>query len=294
MGTPCEIQIYADDSRQAQQAIEAVIADVARLEARYSRYRSDSFLSEINRIALAGGEIEVDAETASLLDYAATCYRESHGLFDITSGLLRNAWRLDSPRLPQTRQLQRLLEKIGWQKLRWQSPTLGFPNSGMELDFGGIVKEYAADRAASLCQSLGIRHGAINLGGDIKIIGPHPDGSPWRIGIRDPRSKGDLLTTVNLTKGAMASSGDYERCFILDGRRYGHILNPQTGWPVSYLASVSVIADFCVIAGSASTIAMLKEAEGPGWLLSLGLPHIWVDLDSKQGGNLLADKLPGA
>ena len=286
MGSPCEIQIYAESAEQAQKAFRAVTGDIARLETRYSRYRQDSYLSEINRIAAASGEIAVDAETASLLDYAATCYQESDGLFDISSGLLRQAWNFKSPQLPETGQLQQLLERIGWQKLQWQSPHLKFPGLAMELDFGGIVKEYAVDRADTLCRAEGIRHGAINLGGDIKIVGPHPDGAPWRIGIRHPRQKQALLTTVLMTRGAMASSGDYERCFVIDGKHYGHILNPKTGWPVSHLASVSVVADFCVIAGSAATIALLKESEGPSWLQSLGLEHLWVDLSGHQGGSL--------
>jgi thiamine biosynthesis lipoprotein len=286
MGSPCELQLYAENKDQAQVAFQAVVADIERLEKRYSRYRPDSFLSEINQAAARQGLIEVDAETASLLDYAATCYQESNGLFDISSGLLRQAWNFKSPQLPETDQLQQLLERIGWQKLQWQSPYLKFPDLGMELDFGGIVKEYAADRADSLCRVVGISHGAINLGGDIKIIGPHPDGKPWRIGIRHPRQKDGLLSTVLLYRGAMASSGDYERSFELAGHRYGHILNPKTGWPVSYLTSVSVVADFCVIAGSASTIAMLKEHEGPGWLQNLGLEHLWVDVSGQRGGSL--------
>jgi thiamine biosynthesis lipoprotein len=163
---------------------------------------------------------------------------------------------------------------------------LEFPMSGMEIDFGGIVKEYAVDRAAALCQGAGVRHGVINLGGDIKVIGPRADGSPWRIGIRHPRHKEAVMRTILLREGALASSGDYERCLIVDGVRYGHILNPKTGWPVRHLAAVSVIADFCVVAGSASTIAMLKEAGGPAWLESLGLPHLWVDVHGESGGSI--------
>lgn len=291
MGSPCDIQLYGPRRAQVKPIAETVIADVRRLEARYSRYRQDSFLSEINRVAAVGGSIEVDAETAGLLNYAATCYEESDGLFDISSGLLRKVWRFDSNRLPDNRQIQELLDKIGWHKLRWTAPLLEFPLPGMELDFGGIVKEYAADRAAGLCLEAGIKHGAVNLGGDIKIIGPHSDGGPWRIGIRDPRNKDAVLETLLLSRGALASSGDYERCIVADGRRYGHVLNPKTGWPVQHLASVSVVADFCVVAGSASTIAMLKEESGPSWLESLGLAHLWVDVQGKAGGSLLAKSM---
>ncbi len=285
MGSPCEVQLYARRVDQAQAAAALALADIQRLEARYSRYRKDSYLAEINRCAAAGGAMEVDPETASLLDYAQTCYRQSGGLFDITSGILRQAWRFELGKLPDLQQIAGLLDKIGWEKVVWEAPTLRFPMPGMEIDLGGVVKEYAADRAAVLCLQAGIGHGLVNLGGDIKIIGPHPDGGPWRVGIRHPR-RNAVLETVALTSGAMASSGDYERCIVVGNTRYGHVLNPKTGWPVAKLAAVSVIADFCVVAGSASTIAMLKERQGPKWLRSLGLKHVWVDVKGGVGGSL--------
>ncbi|MGR8942121.1 MAG: FAD:protein FMN transferase [Gammaproteobacteria bacterium] len=290
MGAPCEIQLFAETDSAAKRAFGVAMADIARLEARYSRYRSDSFLSEINRVAAHGGSIAVDDETGSLLNYALTCYQQSGGLFDITSGLLRRAWRFDRDELPDQSLIDELLKKIGWHKLRWDPPCLEFSVPGMEIDFGGVVKEYAADRAAAQCGAAGIFHGMINLGGDIKVMGPRADGSPWRIGIRHPRQKDSLLQTISLTGGAMASSGDYERCLTIDGVRYGHILNPRTGWPVRRLASVSVIADFCVVAGSASTISMLKEDQGPAWLETLGLPYLWVDVNGETGGSLLNAK----
>ncbi|MGR8997850.1 MAG: FAD:protein FMN transferase [Gammaproteobacteria bacterium] len=288
MGSPCDIQLFADSYAKAKRIADAAIADVNRLEALYSRYRSDSFLSAINRVAATGGCITVDDETAGLLNYAATCYDQSDGLFDITSGILRRAWRFDLGKLPDQAQIQELLDKVGWHKLRWVQPKLEFPNSGMEIDFGGVVKEYAVDRAAALCSGAGIRHGVVNLGGDIKIIGPRADGSPWRVGIRHPRHKEAVMQTILLREGALASSGDYERCIIVDGVRYGHVLNPKTGWPVRCLAAVSVVGDFCVVAGSASTIAMLKEDNGPAWLASLGLRHLWVNVQGETGGSLAA------
>jgi len=290
MGTPCEIQLFAKDQAQARQVVDIVVADVQRLEALYSRYREDSFLSTINRAAAVGGAITVDTETAGLLNYAATCYEQSDGLFDITSGILRQAWRFDQGNLPDQTQIQSLLDKVGWDKLRWSGSVLEFPVPGMELDLGGVVKEYAVDRAATLCMQQGIHQGLINLGGDIKIIGPRPDGMPWQVGIAHPRDKGATLNTLMLHSGAVASSGDYERCIEVAGVRYGHVLNPKTGWPVKKLAAVTVVGDFCVVAGSASTIAMLKEEQGPAWLESLGLPYIWVDVDGNVGGTLVMEK----
>ena len=284
MGTLCELQCYVANKQGGRAVERLVCADVLRLEQRYSRYKADSLLAEINAVAAVGGEIGVDAETAGLLDYAAACFAQSDGLFDITSGVLRRAWRFDSGVLPAQALLDSLLETVGWDKLDWQAPLLSFPLPGLEIDLGGVVKEYAADRAAVICQEAGVRHGFVNLGGDIRIIGPHPDGRPWLIGIQHPRVKDRMLRNVPLAGGGMASSGDYERCMLIDGVRYGHIINPKTGWPVRHLAAVSVMADFCLIAGSAATIAMLKEEEGPAWLAALGLPHLWMDAAGLCGG----------
>jgi thiamine biosynthesis lipoprotein len=237
-------------------------------------------------VARKGGSITVDAETAGLLDYVATCWEQSDGLFDVTSGVLRRAWVLNDQVLPDPKLIESLLCRVGWQRLIWEKPKLSFPESGLELDLGGAVKEYAVDRVAGLCWDAGIRHGLINLGGDIRVIGPHPNGSPWAIGIRHPRDPHAIARTVFMRRGAMASSGDYERCIVIDGRRYGHVLNPKTGWPVSVLASVSVVAEFCVVAGSASTIAMLMETAGPKWLEGMGVKYCWVDVKGESGGNL--------
>lgn len=286
MGSPCEVQCYATDAAEARRAIDLASAEAQRLEARYSRYRPDSLLSRINRAAAGGGRIAVDAETAGLLDYAEACYRQSDGLFDITSGLLRQAWRFGPGGLPDPALIESLLGRIGWHRLRWAAPWLEFPEAGLELDFGGVVKEYAADRVAALLAAAGFRQGLVNLGGDIRVVGPHPDGAPWLIGIRHPRVPGALLGSVPLYQGGLASSGDYERCLMVDGVRYGHVLNPRTGWPVRHLAAVSVVGDLCVVAGSASTIAMLKEEDGPAWLDGLGLPHFWMDARGGAGGSL--------
>ncbi len=288
MGTSCELQLFAEDPAQARRAASRAIADVARLEARYSRYRESSFLSEINRVAGRGGAIAVDGETAALLDYAASCHRESEGLFDVTSGVLRRAWRFERGEPPDARVVEALLPRVGWHRLVWARPRLEFPVAGMELDLGGVVKEYAADRAAALCREAGVASGLVNLGGDIAVIGPRPGGAPWRIGIRHPRDPHALVTSVELRSGALASSGDYARCIVHEGQRYGHILNPRTGWPVRHLASASVAAELCVVAGSAATIAILHEERGADWLGRSGLPSHWVDVHGASGGSLAA------
>ena len=284
MGSPCEVQIVADD-RATAEAFSATVSEVERLEQLYSRYRAESFLSEINRAAASGGSIEVDSETGLLLDYANTCFEQSGGLFDISSGILRRAWDFKSGKIATADELALLLPLVGWDKILWNSPTLRFPVAGMELDFGGVVKEYAVDRVAALLQDRAVTSGFVNLGGDVRVLGPRPDGAPWRVGIRHHRIREGVASLIEMKRGALASSGDYERCIVIDGVHYGHILNPRTGWPVREMAAVSVIADFCLVAGSAATIAMLKEGNGPAWLKELGLPHRWTDVGGESGGD---------
>ncbi|HSS69309.1 MAG TPA: FAD:protein FMN transferase, partial [Casimicrobiaceae bacterium] len=144
------------------------------------------------------------------------------------------------------------------------------------------------DRAAVICLEAGVRHGLVDLGGDIKIIGPHPDGAPWSVGIQHPRQANAVIATLQVSRGAVATSGDYERYFSIDGKRYCHILSPRTGMPVEGLAGVSVFAEECIVAGSATTIAMLMEERGPSWLDEVGLPHVWMDKEQRVGGTYVS------
>ena len=283
MGSPCAVHLYLADAEDSDVILNAVADEVHRLEKKFSRYRDDSLASQIIQTAQLAGSIDLDNETASLLDYAHTLWEQSDGLFDITSGVLRRVWNFNSDRIPTQQAIDEVLPNVGWNKLSWCNPQLRFPKPGMEVDFGGYVKEYAADSAAAVALGLGVQHGLIELGGDIRVIGPHPDGKPWRVGVRHPRQDGVVLAEVELTQGAVASSGDYERAIIHKGKRYGHILDPCTGWPVNGLMSVTVLADHCLLAGTASTVAMLKGAAGPQWLEQLGLA--WVAMD--ESGQVL-------
>ena len=286
MASACAVHLYGDDQIGVEAVAEAAMAEVARIEQRYSRYRSDSVLADINDVAQRAGSTAVDDETAKLLDYAYACHQRSDGLFDITSGILRRVWDFKSGQLPDRKAIDDLLPRIGLAKVSWERPRLTFPIVGMELDFGGIGKEYAADQAAEVCSALGIRHGLIDLGGDIAVIGPRPDREPWNIGIRHPRDPGASIVSVSVDRGALTSSGDYERYMIVDGQRYCHILNPLTGWPCNGLAAVSVMAERCLVAGTISTIAMLKGRSGIRWLSGLGLKNFFVDEDGVCGGDM--------
>lgn len=263
MASRCEVRLLAADLAEARRLAQAAIDEVRRIEAKYSRYRDDSVTSRINRGA--GAWVGVDAETASLLAFGAALWRDSGGRFDLTSGVLRRAWDFKARRVPSAAEIEALLPCVGWDKVEIEGgeteARVRFVQAGMEIDFGGIGKEYAADRAATMLRARGAVHGFVNLGGDVRAFGPQADGSAWRIGIQHPRKPEVLLGRVEVSQGGVATSGDYERYFEHDGQRYCHILDPRTGWPAVHWQSVTVAAPACVAAGACTTVAMLMPVE---------------------------------
>ncbi|MFS2136543.1 FAD:protein FMN transferase [Duganella sp. Dugasp56] len=285
MASRCELRIGAPDAQAAERLAQQAIAEVRRIETKYSRYRPDSIVSRIN--AAAGGEaVHCDDETMSLMNYAAALHGASDGLFDITSGVLRRAWDFRQPKVPAAQVLQPLLALVGWSKVECGGQDVRLRQAGMEIDFGGFGKEYAADRAAALLADAGVRHGYVNLGGDMRFIGPDLDGRPWSIGIQDPRDPDGVIASIPISSGALATSGDYERFFEIDGRRYCHILDPRDGMPVRYWRSVSVLAPMAIAAGSCSTITMLKQRDGVDFLNASEMGYLAVD---DQGQMLFKD-----
>lgn len=285
MASACAIHVKAETGAGA--IALAAEAEIRRIEARYSRYRADSELTRINQAAAAGATVDVDAETAGLIAFAQGCHRASAGCFDITSGVLRRVWDFAKARLPEASAIAALLPQIGLDKLTLTEGRLSFAQGGLELDLGGLGKEYACDRAAEVCSEMGAAGGFIDLGGDIRVIGPQSGGAPWRIGIRHPRDAGAVLAEIPLAQGALATSGDYERFIEVDGTRYCHILDPRSGWPAQGLSSVTVLAPRCLVAGSLATMAMLKGRDGIAWLQGLGVRHIAVDAEGLCSGTEL-------
>ncbi len=276
MGSDCEVCLAAASRHAIDEAAIAAIKEVIRIEEKYSRYRNDSVVAAINRNAGLDA-VAIDTETAYLLNYMGTLFQASSGLFDATSGILRHAWNFKDCVIPTEEQLQRLLPLIGWQHVDLNVGTVKLRLDGMELDFGGVGKEYAADRAANILKERGITSGFVNLGGDISVVGPRPDGTPWIFGIRHPRNPNETIASVAATSGALATSGDYERFFDLGGMRYCHILDPRTGHPVTAWRSISIIAPLAVAAGSYATIAMLKQGDALTWLEESDVAYIAMD-----------------
>jgi len=273
-----EIVVGASSKDEARHNADLAIHEVKRIEQKYSRYQPDSVVSRIN--AAAGREwVECDDETLALFNYADALFQGSAGLFDITSGVLRRAWDFNNPAIPSTELLKNLVDLIGWPRVQRDDKRIRLPQRGMEVDFGGFGKEYATDRAAAILNQLGIKHGYVNLGGDLRVIGPKPNGDAWMMGIRDPRNPAALIASIPVQVGALATSGDYERFFELNGRRYCHVMSPRSGEPVGFWRSVSVLAPLSTTAGSYTTIAMLKEAAGLAWLEESGMAYLAIDRD---------------
>ncbi|NTW51608.1 MAG: FAD:protein FMN transferase [Chlorobiaceae bacterium] len=284
MGCGCEIVIASTAKKEAK-AISAVgIKEVGRIERKYSRYLAGSVVSKINEAA-ADDWVECDEETSALLDYADVLYQGSDGLFDITSGVLRRAWDFDKAKVPAPESLFPLLKLIGWKQVERKGNSIRLQLKGMQLDFGGIGKEYAADAAATILLENGVTSGYVNLAGDIRVIGPKPGGEPWIIGIQDPRNSEKMIASIPIYSGGLATSGDYERFFETGGRRYCHILNPVSGFPVSFWRSITVLAPLATTAGSCTTIAMLKESDGLSYLRQSGMMYFAIDQSGKMYHN---------
>lgn len=287
MGGPCRLRLETDDDSDVEAAIRVAEAEVRRLEQKYSRYLDDSLTTRINRAAGGGEPVPIDSETAGLLNYANTAWQASDGLFDLTSGVLRKAWDFKAGRRPEQNEIDDLLPLVGWEQVQWGRDSVYLPRQGMELDFGGCVKEYAADSAAMQLRRHGVRAALVDLAGDMATVGAPQGERGWPVGIRHPVEKNSAVAQVLLPEGGLASSGDYERCLEIEGVRYGHILHPRTGWPIHGLVAVSVLAGQCLVAGSSATIAMLKPAdEALVWLERLGLPWLAIDADLQCHGSL--------
>lgn len=273
MASPCAVLAEVDTAAEARRLLDIARGEAQRIEARFSRYRQDNIVHRIN--TSAGQPVEVDDETALLLDYADRCHALSEGRFDITSGVLRRVWRFDgSDRLPEPAAIAALLPLIGWDKVLWQRPRLTLP-AGMEIDFGGIGKEYAVDRSALLLQAETRSSFLINYGGDLFASGARHNGRGWQVGLDDPSATGQgSVGGLEIKRGGVATSGDARRFLLRSGIRYGHILDPRTGWPVPDAPrSVTVVAATCLEAGMLSTFAMLMGKQAETFLAGQHVQH---------------------
>ncbi|KGJ92810.1 FAD:protein FMN transferase [Colwellia psychrerythraea] len=264
MASPCEVIIQTQNKSLAKKVAQCVSNEVWRIEDKYSRYDSLSICGQIN--SSEGQKNAIDEETYLLLNFAEQCYQLSDGLFDITSGVLRKVWAFDSlsgecKNFPSATEVKKQAKLVDWTKVIYDQQSITLPQY-MELDFGGIGKEYAVDRCILLAKLLTDEPILVNLGGDIAVTGPRHNKQAWQVAIENPES--DVLDqpqdmVVALKQGALATSGDSRRYLMKDGVRYGHVLNAKTGWPIiDAPRSITAVAPQCIQAGILATLALLQ------------------------------------
>ena len=274
MASPCEVLIQTNDLALAKQVGRAITDEVWRIEDKFSRYNKNSVCYQINQSS--GQSIAIDEECYLLLNFAEQCYQLSDGLFDISAGILNQVWHFDGgANIASAKQVASVLPLVGWENISYQPNSITLPQ-GMALDFGGIGKEYAVDRSILLAKQITKLPVLVNLGGDLAVTGPRLNGLPWQVAIEsiegtklnNDNNKDDKDTIVALYQGALATSGDSKRFLVKDGRRYSHVLNALTGWPIEQAPkSITTLAPQCIQAGMLATLAML-QGEGAEQFLS--------------------------
>jgi thiamine biosynthesis lipoprotein len=265
MASPCEVLIETQDPLLANHLTSLAYSEAKRIEQKFSRYLPNNPMANINQSK--GKSVAIDDEIFRLLEFANSCFQLSEGLFDITSGVLRKAWKFDgSENLPSPEAVKALMPYIGWQKVKYDQTSITLVK-GMELDFGGIGKEYAVDCVAKLCAEYAATTSVVvNFGGDIQMTRARLNKQPWHIGIESPKDE-DTSKVLKIVSGGLATSGDARRYLLKDGKRFSHILNPETGYPIENAArSVTVAAPHCIQAGLLATLALLQGANAETFL----------------------------
>jgi thiamine biosynthesis lipoprotein len=256
MASPCNVLMEVADESLAQEILNAVANEAWRIEDKFSRYKKDNSLFQINHSN--GDAVAIDEETSRLLDFANELFEISEGLFDITSGVLRQCWKFDgSSHVPAKKQVKKIVKNIGWQKVIREEAGVTLAE-GMEIDLGGLGKEYAVDRCVQIARLKTRQSVLVNFGGDLAMTVARKDNAFWSVG-RLITGSDEACGLFQLYSGAIATSGYANRYLLKDGKRYSHILNPKTGWSVIDAPhTVSVAAPTCIEAGMMSTLAMLQ------------------------------------
>lgn len=261
MGNHFELSVVAREEKWAMESIDAGVAEIQRIERLLTTYNEDSDTCRIN--AGAGiVPVAVSAETFHLIERSIRISQITQGAFDITYGSVdKSLWNFDTTmyRLPDRDTARKMVRLINYKNilLDRESMTVHLKEKGMRIGFGGIGKGYAAERAKSVMQSMVVTSGVVNASGDLAAWGHQPDGQPWTIGIVNPNAAGQIFSWLNVTDMALATSGNYEKYIVIDGKKYSHTINPRTGLPVTGIKSVTIICPNAEIADAMATPVMI-------------------------------------
>lgn len=286
MDTFVSLQVYADSPAVARAAIDKARAEMAQLEQILSAHNDESDLAKLT--ATAGiAPIKVHAGTFSLIEHAQKLAQATTGAFDITVGpvLALYSFSPGKEQFPTDEQLIQVLPLVDWQrvKLDAEKEEVFLSLTGMALDLGAVAKGYIVDCGLRILKAEGVKYGLINAGGDIGFLGPKPDGNPWKVGLKNPVNPAGNFAIIELSGGAIATSGDYERFFFAKGRRYHHIIDPRTGIPADQCRSVTILADDAELADILSTaVFVLGPKAGLSFVETLpGVDAVIWDAENK-------------
>jgi FAD:protein FMN transferase len=277
MGTAIQLSAWTTDEAAAVAAFDRVFLEFDRLDALMSVWKEGSDILRINAVA-GKSAVAVSPEVREVLHASQEVSELTGGKFDVTFGALSGLWKFDQDidgRVPDRSQIAPRLPLINYRALQIddRAGTASLGRAGMQVNLGGIGKGYAIDRAVTILRGSGLTDFMIQAGGDLFVAGRRGD-RPWRVGLQDPRGKPDtLFAAIDLTDAAFSTSGDYERFFMRDGRRYHHILDPDTGEPAQRSRSVTIMAKTSTVADGLATGVFILGGE-QGMALIEKLPDV--------------------
>lgn len=264
MGSAFSFTAIHENPLEAEKAVDASINEVIRIERLISSWQPNSQTSQINNQA-GLNPVSVDLELYKLIERSLKISNISNGYFDISFASIGNLWNFNGEEavMPSEEKLQESVDLINYQDIILDpiDTTIFLKREGMKIGFGAIGKGYAADRAKEVMNQYGIESGVVNAGGDVLAWGSKPNGENWNMGIANPESKNDVLATLRISDQAIVTSGDYERFVIIDGERYGHIVNPKTGLPIKGIVSVSIMSHTAELADAIATAVFVLGTE---------------------------------
>jgi thiamine biosynthesis lipoprotein len=290
MGTEVTVRFYLTDTNKAEKAKQAVIDEMHRIDETMSPYKADSLLTKINNQA-SEKPIKISTELFTLIEMANAISDMTKGSFDITFSSLGYLYDYRLKQKPTEQQLKEKLPLINYKSivLNTENQTILFSQKGVKIDLGGIAKGLAVDNSINILKKFGVEEASVTAGGDTYVLGDN-GGKMWRIGIKHPRAESKLVSILPLADTAVSTSGDYERFFIENGKRYHHIINPTTGKSVTEIQSVTILANNSTYADALSTSVFVLGVE-KGLALVESLSNISVIIVDGHGKMLYSSDL---
>ena len=276
-GSPCHL-VIDNSSGHGAAYLEAAEQELARLERKFGSHHPESIISDINQAAGSGAWTPLDAESRSLFSYVSALWDQSNHLFDPTTSVLSDCYNPSGHLMATQQQLKGMLKLVGWSSVEVTDEGARMPVHGMLMDLDSCIRPYAVDSVRRLLLRNGVKNALIEMDQDVASIGKQPDGANWLVGLRHPKGQRTAITRLKLNDRGFTMRGNFEQRVQIDHENFGRALSPIDGQPLPGLLSVAVVAETCLTACSAASIARLKTDQGGvSWLEKLGLPWMAID-----------------